>query len=200
MGMRFIRRTAATICILLVLSVGVILTAVAIHYSLSTQGSIAVESIVENYLDMLRQDPTTRVTTFLTGLVLLLVSMLTLYLAIRGDSLSPTIVVTTDTGTVVVSAAAIEDFIQRVGRGIDGVNDLKPKLILTKSGWKLTVRVTMWSDRSIPELRKRIEDQIKFQVLNLIGSDKIQQLNINVVRIVDRGRLGRKSTDIEFIT
>lgn len=198
--MRFIRRTAATICILLVLSVGVVLTAVAIHYSFSTQGSVAVEAIVSHYLDMLRQDPATRVATFLTGLILLLVSLLTLYLAIRGDNLSPTVLITTETGTVVVSASAIEDFIQRVGHGIDGVKDLKPKLILTQSGWRLDVRVTMWSDRSIPELRKRIEDQIKFQVLNLIGSDKIQQLNVYVVRIVDRGRLGKRSTDIEFIT
>ncbi|MDI6782836.1 MAG: alkaline shock response membrane anchor protein AmaP [bacterium] len=198
--MRFIRRTAATICILLVLSVGVVLTSVAIHYSFSTQGSIAVEAIIAHYLEMLRQDPTTRVMTFLTGLVLLLVSMLTLYLAIRGDSLSPTIIVKTETGNVVVSASAIEDFIQRVGRGIDGVKDLKPNLLLTKSGWRLDVRVTMWSDRSIPELRKRIEDQLKFQVLNLMGSDKIQQVNIYVVRIVDRGRLGKRSADIEFIT
>jgi uncharacterized alkaline shock family protein YloU len=198
--MKFIRRAAATICILLVLSVGVILTAVAIHYSFYTSGSYAVEGIVQNYLDMLRQDPATRVTTFLTGLVLLLVSLLTIYLAIRGDSLSPTLTVTTETGNVVVSAAAIEDFIERVGRGIDGVKDLKPDLTLTTTGWKLDVRVTMWSDRSIPELRKRIEDQIKFQMLNLIGSEKIQQLNIHVVRIVDRGRLGRRSSDIEFIT
>jgi uncharacterized alkaline shock family protein YloU len=149
---------------------------------------------------MLRQDSTTRVTTFLTGLILLLVSLLTIYLAIRGDSLSPTLMVTTETGNVVVSAAAIEDFIERVGRGIDGVKDLKPDLTLTSIGWKLDVRVTMWSDRSIPDLRKRIEDQIKFQMLNLIGSEKIQQLNIHVVRIVDRGRLGRRSSDIEFIT
>lgn len=198
--MRFIRRSAATICILLVLSVGVILTAVAIHYSLATKGSFAVEGLVQYYLDMLRQDPATRVATFLTGLVLLLVSLLTIYLAIRGDSLSPTITITTESGNVVVSAAAIEDFIQRVGRGIDGVKDLKPDLILTQSGWKLDVRVTMWSDRSIPELRKRIEDQIRFQMLNLIGSEKIQQINIYVVRIVDRGRLGRRSSDIEFIT
>ncbi|MFB3897323.1 MAG: alkaline shock response membrane anchor protein AmaP [bacterium] len=198
--MKFIRRVAATICILLVLSVGVIFTAVAIHYSFYTSGSYAVDSLVQNYLDLLRQDPTTRVTTFLIGLVLLLVSLLTIYLAIRGDSLSPTLTVTTETGTVVVSAAAIEDYIERFGRGIDGVKDLKPDLTLTTAGWKLDVRVTMWSDRSIPELRKRIEDQIKFQMMNLIGSEKIQQLNIHVVRIVDRGRLGRRSSDIEFIT
>ena len=198
--MRFIRRAAATICILLVLSVGVILTAIAIHYSFETQGSVAVELIVSNYLEMLKQNPSTRVATFLTGLVLLLVSLITLYLAIRGDSLSPTIVVHTESGNVVVSAAAIEDFIQRIGRSIDGVKDLRPKLVLAKSGWKLDIRVTMWSDRSIPELRKRIEDQIKYQMLNLIGSEKIQQINIYVVRIVDRGRLGRRNTDIEFIT
>jgi hypothetical protein len=198
--MKFIRRAAATICILLVLSVGVILTAVAIHYSFATSGSYAVEGLVQNYLDMLRHDPATRVTTFLTGLILLLVSLLTIYLAIRGDSLSPTLTVTTDTGNVVVSAAAIEDFIERIGRGIDGVKDLKPDLTLRPTGWKLDVRVTMWSDRSIPELRKRIEDQIKFQMLNLIGSEKIQQFNIYIVRIVDRGRLGRRNSDIEFIT
>ncbi|MCX7918356.1 MAG: alkaline shock response membrane anchor protein AmaP [bacterium] len=200
MGMRFIRRTAATICILLVLSVGIILTAIAIHYSFATQGSIAVETIISQYLLMLKQNPNTRVATFLAGLVLLLVSLITLYLAIRGDSLSPTIVVRTESGNVIVSASAIEDFIQRLGRTIDGIKDLRPNLILTKTGWKLDVRVTMWSDSSIPELRKRIEDQIKFHMLNLIGSEKIQQINVYVVRIVDRGRLTRRSSDIDFIT
>ena len=198
--MRIIRRTAATICILLVLSVGVFLSGVAINYTFSTQGSQTMETMILNYLDSLRQDSTTRVATFFTGLVLLLVSLFTLYLALRGDSLSPTITVTTETGTVVVSASAIEDYIQRVGRNIDGVKDLRPHLILTKSGWQLDVRITMWSDRSIPELRKRIEDQVKFQVLNLMGSEQIRQINIYVVRIVDRVRVGRRASDTEYIT
>jgi uncharacterized alkaline shock family protein YloU len=198
--MRILRRISAFICMLLVFSLGIIFISTSVVYIMGMNGQAYIESSLQDYIQKMRDTSTTKVSTLLIGLGLLLVSFLTIYLAIVDIHSSARIKIESPDGKLTVSVSAIENYISRMGRTIDGVKELRAKLRRTPNGWALYGRVTVFSDRNINETNEKIHEEIREGIYKIMGSHSIEPIDIHVSKIDDRGgRVGsRRSIDVEF--
>ena len=140
-----------------------------------------------------------QIVTFTSGLLLLLVSCLTIYLAIADIHSSGRIRLDSAGGKLTISVSAIEDHLSRLGRSIEGVKELKPRIRRTPAGWGLYARVSVWSDQNVQEVHNEIREQIKQGIISIIGDHTIEPIDIHVTKITERGRVGsRRAVDVEF--
>ena len=197
--MRTLRRISALICMLLVLTVGFLLLFTASVYMTGIPMKDKFDTQLNQYMDNLGMNTRTQIVTLLGGLLLLLVGFVTIYLAIVDIHSSGRIRLESPSGRLTISVSAIEDHLSRLGRSIDGVKELKPRIRRTAAGWALFARVTVWSDQNVKEVNDKIREEVRQGIINIIGDHSIEPIDIHVTKIAERGRVGsRRGMDVEF--
>lgn len=197
--MRILRRISAFICMLLVLTVGILFIFTATIYMTGIPLKTQLDAKIDQYQNDLSGSGKVQVVTFAIGSLLLLVSCLTIYLAIADIQSSGRIRLESAGGKLTVSASAIEDHINRLGRNIEGVKELKCRIRRTPTGWGLYARVTVFSDQNVKEVNEKIREQVKQGIISVIGDHSIEPIDIHVTKIAERGRVGgRRNMDVEF--
>jgi len=197
--MRLLRRISASICMLLVLTVGLLFLITAIVYMTGIPLKTQIDTKLNEYLDKLSISGKVQIATFITGLLFLLVSCLTIYLAIADIHSSGRIRLESTGGKLTISVSAIEDHLSRLGRNIEGVKELKPRIRRTPTGWGLFARVSVWSDQNVKDVNDKIREEVKQGIISIIGDHSIEPIDIHVTKIAERGRVGgRRTMDVEF--
>ena len=197
--MRLLRRISAFICMLLVLTVGVFFLITATVYMTELPMKAQLNTKFDQYQNELSTSGKVQVATGAVGLLLLLVSCLTIYLAIADIHSSGRIRLESAGGKLTISASAIEDHLSRLGRDIEGVKDLKCRIRRTPAGWGLYARVTVYSDQNVKEVNEKIREQVKQGIISVIGDHAIEPIDVHVTKIAERGRVGgRRNMDVEF--
>ncbi len=100
-----------------------------------------------------------------------------------------TVVLQNPLGEVLVSLPAIEDF-DRVLKGkIEGLRDIKGRVVDTRRGLKVTARITVYSEYSIAEVTQKVQDAIRNYVQNTLGIEQDINPVVVVTKVVSRERL-----------
>ena len=184
---------------LLVLTVGFVLILTATVYMTGLPFKDKFDIKLNQYMDNLGLNTKTQIVTLVSGLLLLLVGFVTIYLAIADIHSSGRIRLESGGGRLTISVSAIEDHLSRLGRTIDGVKELKPRIRRVPTGWALNARVSVWSDQNVKEINDKIREEVRQGIVNIIGDHSIEPIDIHVTKIVERGRVGsRRGMDIEF--
>lgn len=89
-------------------------------------------------------------------------------------------------GQVIISLSAIEDFIKRIGKQIPEIKDLRPDVIATKRGIDISVKISLWSEVSIPEITEKIQSIIKSRIQEMLGIEETISTKVHVVKIVHK--------------
>jgi len=89
-------------------------------------------------------------------------------------------------GRVTVSVAAIEDFVKRTVKQVQGIKEIRPDVIASKKGVSINARVILYSDTNIPELTDRIQSLIKSKVQDILGLDETITAKVHITKIVSR--------------
>ena len=87
-------------------------------------------------------------------------------------------------GRVSVSLAALEDLVKRTIHDVDEVKDSKTKIVASKKGLHISMRLAIRSDVSIPAMISQVQDLIKDKIQDTIGLDEKVDITVYVGKIV----------------
>ena len=143
------------------------------------------DAIIET-LNTLYTTSNARLILGVTGVLLILISMMVLQLTMGKIQREKTIAFENPDGQVTISLTAIEDFIKRSLRQLPEVKDLRPSVRAGKKGITIINRVTLFSDINIPETTEKIQGIVKARVQDMLGVEEPVNIKVHVVKIVHK--------------
>jgi uncharacterized alkaline shock family protein YloU len=141
---------------------------------------------------------------FLTGVIggaMLLLGLIVIFVAVQSVRPEQAISIRNPEGEVRITFSAIEELLRKGSRHIDGVKELKPKVVGGKRGLEFLNRVSVEADVSIPQVTARIQEMVKSQVKGVLGIEEVGPIRIYVNRIVTEEvdkEEGNKGKDVQF--
>lgn len=126
----------------------------------------------------------------LVGAVFFIVSLRLLWYAFRRRGTSQTTIHETALGEVRISLNAIENLIRRVGRQVNGIRDLHPRVRAAEGGLKIDLRAWVSPDINVPDVSDHLQGQVKKHIRNVVGMD-VAEISILVKDVSTEIRRGR---------
>lgn len=80
-------------------------------------------------------------------------------------------------GQIKVSLQAIENLVEKVVSQINGVREVKPRMIAVPQGVGIQIRASVTPDVNVPEVSVEIQNRVKERVFEVTG------LSVNVVKV-----------------
>lgn len=154
--MKIFNRILIGITVLLFLTFGVFSASI----SLNQEANKIWLSAVQTLADYLNQSMPARVSLLSFGIFLIAIALLTVIGNIESKKNERTVVLQSPHGDILVSLAAIEDFSRVVKNEIDGVKDIKGRVLSKRKGLYVTAKVTLYSDKSVAETTQQIQEAI----------------------------------------
>ncbi len=119
------------------------------------------------------------------GGVMLLLLLIVIFVAIQSVRPEQAISIENPEGEVRITFNAIEELLRKASRQIEGVQEIKPRVVAGKRGLEIFNRVSVGTGVNIPRLTVRIQDMVKSQVKGVLGIEEIGAIRIYVNKIVE---------------
>jgi len=87
-------------------------------------------------------------------------------------------------GQVEISQRAISDFIQREGREVEGVGDLKAKVRSTGEGVDVELSLSAQAEGEIPRLIDELQSVVKKYLNSTVGIENVKEIKVKVTKII----------------
>ncbi|MCD6257209.1 alkaline shock response membrane anchor protein AmaP [Candidatus Aerophobetes bacterium] len=87
-------------------------------------------------------------------------------------------------GEIEISQKAICEFIQRVGKEVQGVEDLKAKVKSTEEGVDVDLTLAAHAQGEIPRLIDELQNVIKNYLNNTVGIENVREIRVKVGKIL----------------
>jgi uncharacterized alkaline shock family protein YloU len=123
-----------------------------------------------------------------TGAVLLLLLFYFIWGNLQLSRRERTVVLQNPLGEVLVSLSAIEDFARVLKGKIEGLRDIKGRVIFRRRGLKVSARITVQSDSSIVEVSQKVQDAIRHYIQHTLGIEQEINPTVLVTKVVSRDR------------
>lgn len=136
------------------------------------------------------KDPQGRLLVSLIASFYLVISLRLVYYAFRRKYAGQTVVHETSLGEIRVSLDAVENFVRKVARQVQGVRDVRAHVHLSPGGLRTFVRITVSPDISIPSLSNEVQTSIKTYVRNVVGVE-VAEVSVYVENITAEIRRSR---------
>jgi uncharacterized alkaline shock family protein YloU len=144
-------------------------------------GLLPVEGIKQILISIQEQI----IPTLIVGALLLVGGSYLFYILAREIRLGSAISFQNPEGEVKVLLSAIEEFLKRLEGRIDGVREMKPKLLMTKKGLEINARVTLEPNTNIPEATTRAQETLREYVEGVLGIKNIALIKVLITKIAD---------------
>ncbi len=183
--MRLIKKTLTLIVSIFFIVIGIFIIAVSLKL-ISPQD-------ITNILDFINANYNVQLTLGITGVLLIVFSILGAQLTLGKMRREKTIAFTNPDGQVTVSLSAIEDFIRKIAQNIEEVKELKSDVIAGKKGIHITTKVILWADTNIPETTERIQQLIKGRLQEMLSIEDTIHIRVHVSKIAQKGENAQKT-------
>jgi len=167
---------------LLVLVLGCLSLAAAIYPPVI----LTLGDMISGPLTYVIEGSTGRGIALLAGLLLLVIFVYLVWGNIQWARRERTVVLKNPLGEVLVSLAAIEDFSRVLKGKIEGLRDIKGRVIYRRRGLKVSARITVISDYSIVEVTQNVQDAIRNYIQKTLGIDQDINPTVMVNKVVNR--------------
>jgi len=87
-------------------------------------------------------------------------------------------------GEVEISQKAICGFIQRVGKGVEGVEDIKANIKLAEEGVDVYLTLSAQAQGEIPRLIDELQTVVKNYLNNTVGIENVREVKVKVAKII----------------
>lgn len=114
----------------------------------------------------------------------LFVLSIALFLSTReraGDAIIP---LKNPLGEVEISQKAICEFIQRVGKEVEGVEDIKARIKSNDEGMDVYLVLSAQAQGEIPRLIDELQTVVKNYLNNTVGIENIREIKVKVAKIL----------------
>lgn len=124
----------------------------------------------------------------LIGIAILLFLLYLLVGNVQAARRERTVVLQNPTGEVMVSLPAIEDFARVLKGKIEGLRDIKGKVIYSRRGLKVSARVSIYSDYNIAEVAQKVQDAVREYIQKTLNIDQEINPTVIVTKVVNKER------------
>ena len=87
-------------------------------------------------------------------------------------------------GEMEISQKAICGFIQRIGKGVEGVEDIKADIKLTEEGVDVYLTLSAQGQGEIPRLIDELQTVVKNYLNNTVGIENVREIKVKVAKIL----------------
>jgi len=122
----------------------------------------------------------------IVGIIFVAVGIITTKVSLGKLQREKTIAFDNEDGQVIVSLAAIEDYIRRAVKFLPQVKDLKSVVTAGKKGITVTSRATLYSDANIPDVTEKIQGLVKTKLIEMLGIAETITIRVHVVKLASR--------------
>lgn len=129
-----------------------------------------------------------RALALLLGLLILLMLIYLIFGNIQSARRQRTVVLENPNGEVLVSLPAIEDFSRILKGKIDGLRDIKGKVVFSRRGLKVSARITTYSDFNIAEVAQNVQAAVRDYVKKTLNIEQEINPTVIVTKVVNRER------------
>ncbi len=145
----------------------------------------SLDQIIEG-VNFLYSDQNLKLAMGVIGIMFILIGILSAQISFGKMQREKTIAFENPDGQVVVSLAAIEEFIKRMIKEMPQVKELKSTVTAGKKGIDVISRATLFSDSNIPEITEKIQSMIKTKLLEMLGIEEAISVKIHVAKLLHR--------------
>jgi len=177
--MRFFKSIMILMCLCAYLFVGGVLIILALDLFSFEQ--------LSNYLKFAYDDPNVKLTVGVIGVLFVSIGILSTRIHFSKLKREKTISFENPDGQVVVSLAAIEDYIKRIVKQMPLVKELKSTVMANRKGIQVISKASLLSDANIPEVTEKIQNTIKTKLLEMLGIEESIVVKIHVGKLIHKG-------------
>ncbi len=87
-------------------------------------------------------------------------------------------------GEMEISQKAICGFIQRIGKGVEGVEDIKADIKLAEEGVDVYLTLSAQGQGEIPRLIDELQTVVKNYLNNTVGIENVREVKVKVTKIL----------------
>ena len=189
--MRFLTVVGVFFYALVVIFVGILM----ILFSL---GVVQPENI-SNLLTLIIFSINSRIIIFLSGVLLILVSISFAQIILGRIQRERTIAFKIAQGEVTIALSAVEDLIKRLTGLIPEIKELRPDVIATKKGIIVDLMVILKSETNIPDITQRLQEITKSKIQEVLGVEEQIIIKIHVIKIISHEDKEKRKKDAERI-
>jgi hypothetical protein len=150
---------------------------------------------VQTLAGVLSQSMPAKVSLLSFGIFLIAIALLTIIGNIESKKNERTVVLQSPHGDILVSLSAIEDFSRIVKNDIDGVKDIKGRVLSKRKGLYVTAKVTLYSDKSVAETTQQIQEAIIRYIQYTLGIEAPVKPTVIVSKIAYRQQAGEAKNE-----
>ena len=114
----------------------------------------------------------------------LFVLSIALFLSARERAKDAIIPLKNPLGEVEISQKAICEFIQRVGKEVEGVEDIKARIKSNDEGMDVYLVLSAQAQGEIPRLIDELQTVVKNYLNNTVGIENIREIKVKVAKIL----------------
>lgn len=123
--------------------------------------------------------PEGRWTTGVLGALFLVSSVRLLFLVFRRRTPSQALVRETELGEVQIALTAVENLVNRIGRQVDGVRDMKARVAAGTQGVRVRLRAGVTTSTAVPELSDELQRLVRQQVRQVVGVE-VEHVRVDI--------------------
>ncbi|MCL0080996.1 alkaline shock response membrane anchor protein AmaP [Peptococcaceae bacterium] len=122
--------------------------------------------------------PETSVLSWLGVILLVLIGFRLFYISLFRSNKQQALVHDYALGQVHITLQTVEGLVKKAAYKVDGVREVRPRIITTSEGINIAMTITILPDISIPEVSEKIQSQVKAYILQVTG------MPVNNVKVV----------------
>ena len=118
-----------------------------------------------------------------TGGFLLILGFVVVFVGLQSIQPEQTMTFDNPEGLVEITFGAIEEFVRKLSKEIEGIHELRPQVVKTKKGIEIRNRVVLKHDVNVPQTTTQIQSAIRERTRGVLGIENISGVKVFVTRI-----------------
>jgi hypothetical protein len=132
------------------------------------------------------------------GLAMMVLAFSTVLGNIQNRRYERTVVFHNPHGEVMIALGALEDLGKGVKGEVPGLKDIKLQVSARRKGLRVTARVSLWSDASLPKTTELVQESVRRYLQEIVGQEQEIRPRVIVGKVAFRGPDGDEHNDGEF--
>lgn len=96
------------------------------------------------------------------------------------------IILSQEAGPIGISVDAIEDFIKRKGRAIDGIREMQVQAELVDGSLEVNLKLVLELNKNIPDFMREFQQRLYRDLTETLGLTNVKDVNILIHKIIPR--------------
>ncbi|MBZ0256658.1 alkaline shock response membrane anchor protein AmaP [bacterium] len=96
------------------------------------------------------------------------------------------IILSQEAGPIGISVDAIEDFIKRKGRAIDGIREMQVQAEMVDGSLEVNLKLVLELNKNIPDFMREFQQRLNRDLTETLGLTNVKDVNILIHKIIPR--------------